>query len=138
MKPRYLLWLSLVCYAGSLYWPAFGCHYFGADSGRYTVEPGWVLLWGGWLGLLTYNVAWFANLTFIITWLCLGLHSPKAKGFAIASLVLGLSALSLYFFDKDMGVYTGFYLWIASFLVLVLACIARHQNQKSTASIRGC
>ena len=118
-----LLGASVSCYIFSLIVPAFGCHYFGADSFQFTIEPGYMILLMGWLGVSVLNFAWIANLTYVITLiLVMTNHLKWAYYFSVATLLIGLSGLLIYF-DKanlQVGLYLGFYLWIGSFVLLVI------------------
>ena len=81
----------------------------------------------GFLGILVWCPAWFANLLLIPS--CVTLFKGKRVGFWLS--VVGLAiALSAYWMpgiygDNDEAVIVGrrigFYLWLASFLLLVLA-----------------
>lgn len=124
---RFLHWFFLTCsillYFISLFLPAllFAHH-----------EPlfgGYVLAWGWW-GVLTFDFAWFANLTY-----ALALISYKdnnkwlSKQVCNITIVLGLTS----YFTKEWwfteatgapikGLGIGYYVWMLSFSMLLLGC----------------
>ena len=119
----YIRIITLVCvcflYYKSLRLPAMGCTDFGADSGRYIVSNGLDVLFSGWMGFLKINFAWFANLLCLIAVVCFIAKCFKWSFYlSLASMLLGLSTFFLFFEEREMHLFIGFYLWIASFVVL--------------------
>ena len=84
-----------------------------------------VLTWG-WLGVLTLDIAWFANPAFVFaSYAFLQRNFGRARIFAGGSLLLG----ALSFFAKEWwfnegsgtpitGLGAAFYIWLMSFAVL--------------------
>ncbi|EKD55315.1 MAG: hypothetical protein ACD_60C00015G0023 [uncultured bacterium] len=126
-----LLTLSITLYLLALYFPALGCNYFGADSARYTISTGFIILISGWLGIFVLNFAWLANVTYFITLFLIFKKRSKILFFASANLILGMSSLFLYF-DKtqEVGLYLGFYLWIGSFILLIMDAVIKNDTLK--------
>ncbi|HTE42324.1 MAG TPA: hypothetical protein VK629_15990, partial [Steroidobacteraceae bacterium] len=54
------LWIGLGLYLVSMCLPTFRCHN-GVNEG-----PGFLVLLMGWLGLITYDPRWLANLLFFV------------------------------------------------------------------------
>ena len=146
-----LIIFSLFFYWQSLFEQALGCNYFGADSGRYSIEKGMMLLEAGWLGVLAHNIAWFANLSYFLSliilfiWLILKINKKELKLISkllfwtcMASIILGLDTYGL-FLDRKMGyqknveIYHGFYLWILSFaLFFIASCFIRWRSGRDS------
>lgn len=137
------LTLSIVSYVYSLTLLAFGCNYFGADSGRYLVNGGFELLVTGWLSVLAENFSWFANLGFflgIVFWILSQRDSFYKDNIIDAlnilnsiTIALGLNALLLFLdkYNQKVGVYIGFYFWMLSFILLLLASLFAVKNKRT-------
>ena len=98
-----------------------------SDGGKWAAVIGALPLLIGWLGLVSFCPAWFANLLVIPLYLTLfkGRHVGfwlSVVAFAIAATAYMIPAL---YGDNEEDVIVarriGFYLWVGSFLVIVLA-----------------
>ncbi len=139
-----LIAASIYFYYTSLFKPAVGSVYFGADSQRYLIYTGLQALYYGWLGVLVMNVAWFANVFYLISfivlliWLIQKLRNKKIKTIRTISIIfLYLSFFNIFLSlntyllllqnnphgPQRGGVYAGFYLWVLSFILLSLTAI---------------
>ena len=119
-----IITLVFVCflYYKSLTLPAMGCTDFGADSGRYTVSNGFEMLICGWMGFLKLNFAWVANILFLIAVpYFIANRLTVAFNCSLVSILLGQSTFLLFAVEGEMHLFIGFYLWIASFVVLCAA-----------------
>ncbi|WP_338289035.1 hypothetical protein [Luteolibacter sp. LG18] len=106
---------------------------------------GWELLKSGWIGILSFQFAWYGNLLMVFAWLCVDLRQWKgAIGLSAIGYLFGLEALLpfLHFAEKslqpgfwgsddlsDLG--PGFYLWYGALLApLVGAIILRYRERR--------
>ena len=127
-----LVGLSLLLYVLSLSFNALGCHSFGVDSG-YKVESGINLLLMGWMGVAIYNFGWLANINYLITLISIVRKSNKVFFLACLNVTLALSSLTLFLNKSEhVALYSGYYLWVASFLVLVIYGSIRSKYSKNT------
>ena len=105
---------------------------------------GGTLLALGWLGILTHDIAWFANplyflsiLAYITAMICTDaeektfaiLSNASALIFIILALFLGLTSfLAEMWYTSPFGgpriieLGIGFYIWMLSFLILLIGC----------------
>jgi hypothetical protein len=130
-----LIGLSLLLYVLSLSFNALGCKSFGVDSGYsgYKVESGINLLLMGWMGVATYNFGWLANINYLITLISIVRKSNKVFFLACLNVTLALSSLTLFLNKSEhVTLYSGYYLWVASFLVLVIYGSIRSKYSKNT------
>lgn len=124
-----LIGVSMILYFLALNFDALGCTTINIETG-YGVGSGIDLLLMGWLGLLVMNFGWLANITYVITLVLIARNSNKVFFFACLNVVFALSSLTLYL-DKSQHVtlHAGFYLWLASFITLLIdGCIRRSSS----------
>ena len=135
-KTRYfpLIGLSALLYVISLMVPALYSETM-ADTVAYVGGGtcyGVGLLLCGWQGLLMFNPGWFANPCYFISLLLafntlvFNTHGTGGLMLSFITICIGLSSLLLYLNDK-VTFYIGFYLWIASFVVLYAALFFRRK-----------
>jgi hypothetical protein len=117
-----LIALSWALYSVSLFLPAL------LFATRGPIEGYWVLLWGWW-GLMGMSPAWLANVAFYAAGIaCIARKDMFARWASGATLLLGLSSFAAkeWWFNEGSGtpiraLGSGFYLWMASFVLLLLA-----------------
>ena len=132
------LYISVLCYAVSLAVPAINV---GGKS-----QPGWGLLFFGWLDVFALEFRWFANCVFfislVVAWRALSKnsYSTTAIRLSFAGLIMTSSclilpirmiggdeaALSISFASLDIGAY----LWITSFLFMFLSTLDPNRSFK--------
>jgi hypothetical protein len=128
-----VLGISIALYLASLLLPAITFAHHEPLSGLH------VLAWGWW-GLVSFNLAWFANPAYLLA--VIGLLCRRYKTAAIASAgacVLGLSSFlaKQWWFNEGSGtpiagLGAGFYVWMLGLLVLAFgAVIAFRTNRKN-------
>jgi hypothetical protein len=118
-----LIALSWALYSVSLFLPAL------LFNTRGPLEGYWVLIWGWW-GLMGMSPAWLANLTFYAAGIaCITGKDVFARWAGGLTLLLGLSSFAAkeWWFSEGSGtpiraLGSGFYLWMASFVALLVAC----------------
>jgi hypothetical protein len=107
-------------WAASLFLPAVGL-------GKVADDPGWHILWIGWLGLFDGILSWLANLVLLPSMLISNsIEAARCKIITLFSiLVLSVSALqTLWLSDihTDQGIFpvlygSGYYLWLSAVLL---------------------
>ena len=130
-KPGPKFWiLGAIIITGLLWCSSFALPVWDTRSdhtGDWDAVPGIVPGLMGWLGIFAYCPAWFANILLIP--LCMAFFKWRKAGFPLSLVALGLAA-SAYIMpgiygDADEAVIEGrrigFYVWLGSFLVMVLA-----------------
>lgn len=140
-KRQKVCWLVMLasglCYLAALPLPAL----------RFEVEPPvrgiTTLLWG-WLGVFTGDFPWFANPLYFLALLLIALGMNKTTQL-VCALAIGLGARSLcvekwYFNEASgtpvMGLGPAFYLWMASFAIVLLGAIGLQLvRQQGSASL---
>jgi hypothetical protein len=120
---KLLLVISIFFYFASLCLPAVdGLQLMsGIDVGRQR-HIGLGMLIEGWEGVLYGNPAWLANITYIFSFLLLcGNLNLAALIFSVITLLLGLSSEIIVIEDHSVTFLFGYYLWVSSFLLLLVA-----------------
>lgn len=119
-----MILISALFYAVSLALPAFLFRGHAPLSGLGVLEMGWI-------GVLVLNVAWYANVSWLIAVICFasGAIGP-ARFFSGVSILLSLQSFVTkgWWFDESgptpiVRLGSGFYLWFGSLTVLFLGCV---------------
>jgi hypothetical protein len=113
--------LSMSLYVAALSLPAF----IFKDG----MLPGWYVLSFGWYGLLTLNVAWFANPVYMYSLSqMLRMRYRRAKWIALAATAISLQSwmADAWWFNEGWGtpilaLGNAYFVWTLSLLVLVAA-----------------
>ena len=101
-------------------------------TGKWQMVQGALPALIGWLGILALNPAWYANLLLIPV--CITLFKGRRVGFVLSVIVFCIAAtaymMPALYGDNETAVIVGrkigFYLWLGSFGVLVLAHALPH------------
>jgi len=107
-------------------------------------SPGWGLLLFGWMGLLSGTVAWLANPLLFASWVFLAMSKFRAAFY----LALGAFLIAMSFllnsevisstkpdYSKIVGYGIGYWLWIASALILAVGAGVLTIRSRSDARI---
>ena len=130
---RALLILAVLCYIASLASPAIMTDNDGAWYG-------YLVLLLGWQGIFAGMFAWIANLLFIIgLGFCLLKMNKIARISVICAFIVSLQSFyftsypAYYGGTSTVEVYLsyGFYLWLSSFALLLIATIIAPRDQVS-------
>jgi hypothetical protein len=114
-----------------------------SDHGQWRVVTGALPLMIGFLGIFAWCPAWFANLLLIP--LCFTLFKGRRAGFWLSVLALAIAAtaymMPALYGDNETDVIVkrriGFYLWVGSFLVIMLAhAVQASRADGSSATMR--
>jgi hypothetical protein len=105
------IFLSIIFYVISLFLPAAIIPEF--ERGIPQVNYGYTLFYSGWLGLLSFQPAWLANLFYSLELLTYG--SKVSYRFGIITIILAL--LSPFIIVEKL--LAGFYIWLLSFAILL-------------------
>lgn len=114
LSEHFLIFIGLACFSASLFFPTF---FTSADH----IHGFWVLI-TGWVGLIFFQCAWYAN---PLNLLALLLYKEKPKTAMLITLIAVVLASSSFLFKeipiginsekvfiKEYGL--GFYLWYAA------------------------
>ncbi len=110
---KILVFLQLGLFVTSLFLPVF--ERIDLFSTERQILYGYEVLASGWWIIVFYHVAWYANLTMVLTYILL--VKNKYKWALAVSIATALLTIDAYVYPG--GWYAGFYLWNASMLVLV-------------------
>jgi len=112
-------------------------------NGKWSVVPGALPAFIGWLGILVKCPAWFAN--FLLIPPCLGLLRGQHRGFWWSVIAVAIAA-SAYMMpaiygdnEKDLIVARkiGFYLWLGAFVVVLLGyTLQLTKTERPSAPVR--
>lgn len=129
--------IAVVLYLASMLFPAFYTE-FVHNYGEATIveggDPyyGWRVLLLGWVGILDWTIAWYANPAFVAALVLHALGSRASVKLAVIALALGLSSLLYRNMWGEDGtpehIYSygpAFYLWLASFALMLYAAVER-------------
>lgn len=124
---KFYLYISLFLYVTSLMLPAVVVT--DLETGRQINWSGYEALLGGWLGAIFGNLAWFANISYIVTIIA---FTKNNKVVTLKSSVVSVFfLLSLPMFIVNL--LPGGYLWISSILLPGLHMLTRPRTTtKST------
>lgn len=136
LNSKLLVVLSIVFYLISLVLPAAYINIVSDDMDNMRcVETtiGLSLLGWGWVGVIVFAVpAWFANITYYIA-LIVYRYSNMSWTIQWSYLTLVFALTSYYMHlqltDTDYICFgIGFYCWLLSFILLIVACYCRRSN----------
>lgn len=137
-----LVALSIVFYLVSLVLPAIYIDLYGDDflSSIHGIE----VLILGWIDFLSFIPAWFANITYCIAFIvyCYGNVTMKLAirwshltlGFALTSYLYKLPPFIRREVEYIGYFGTGFYCWLLSFILLLVACYCKRHSSKGESS----
>ena len=128
---------AVLCFGASLAAPAVT--FFNTTSGKLETLPGWQCALTGFLALFAGQLSWIANPWFAVGGVLLLLGRWKlAAALGAGALLVGLHALALKTNPlpaneggvgelqlRSLG--AGYWLWLASFVLLALAAVWRGQ-----------
>jgi len=141
--------VSIACYALSLAMPAFR---FSPDepwikfSGGNDLWSGLLVLILGWIGIFQGVVAWFANPAWLVAVILLFGSKFKASAvWAVATICLALTSFFLNAIAANEGggeihiqtMGCGFYVWLLSFLVLLIGTQYGCATQPPNPAVEG-
>lgn len=97
----------------------------------YSMQTGFELLWFGPLGVFSLNFGWCANPLLVVALIMLALgKDPKALRFGVVACVLGASSVINLTHPPEVrepGI--GFFVWLASLLVVPATAILLQERQ---------
>ncbi|MGX6641684.1 hypothetical protein [Legionella pneumophila] len=105
------IFLSIILYVIALCLPAAIIPDF--ERGIHQTHYGFEILITGWMGFLAWQPAWLANLLYIFSLLTYG--SKRSYRFGITAFIFAM--LSPFILVEKLLI--GFYVWLASFAVLL-------------------
>lgn len=90
---------------------------------------GWDILMRGWFGVFILEIPWTSNLIFAAAIIMTVLERPRIAGYlASAAFIIGLlsfrSTIWVFHNAYITGLGSGFYVWMAAFLILALSSFA--------------
>ncbi|MBX3678491.1 MAG: hypothetical protein KF853_15865 [Rhodocyclaceae bacterium] len=116
---------AIVAFACALY--ALSLFLPGLLFERRAPLPGYEILMFGWLGILSFDFAWYGNPMFVLSAIFLGFkHARKSAFTSSVGFFLGFLAVFAkeWWFNegagtpiKELGI--GYYIWMCSFLLLM-------------------
>ncbi len=125
---RILIGIQLSLFVASLCTPEFEkIDLLDSDT---KILYGYEVLLGGWWIIMFYHVAWYANLTMLITYVLL--LRKKTRWAMYMSIATALITIDAYVYPSDW--YVGFYLWIAAMMVLVGVALVAHRMHTKAIS----
>lgn len=110
---------------------------------------GWLLLLMGWLGLLAFNFGWFGNVVMLGAWIAFAVKARfMARILAVVAVFTAADSVRLVgnYVPLDesnvnkavvSGFGPGFYLWIAS-MVLLFAAAWPREDQGAGSKVDAC
>ncbi len=132
---RWLVWLSVLAYAGSLAIPAYQTDYYGSAQDHYGLEA----LVLGPVGFFAGHFSWIANPLLWCSWF---MRTGRNKGLSFVLAFLAFVAGASFLLGKTIAVGSagefpyratvGFYLWLASMASAAIAAFI-HEPSNSAA-----
>lgn len=134
--------LSVLCYIAACCFP----DYLTENLSRENAIGGWWSLLWGWLAVFVggkygfYFLAWYANVTYVLSIICF-LNNKYRRFYCCAILTIALGCLFSFcpkiivdeaMHTDDFVLAEGYYLWIASFAVLMIGGAACHLTRRKS------
>jgi hypothetical protein len=123
-----LLAISITLYIISLYCKGIGADYFAVDITKYEIETGFEILGSGWIGALAVIIAWYANLLYLPAIIFFLFKKRFSFYIALPAVIIGAT---MFIPGYHFTYYVGAYLWFASLVFLLWACIELRARESS-------
>ena len=137
--------LSILLFITSLFLPAFYTEYRLLDDVQKNgvsfpakAYEGWLILLIGWVGIIGYSVAWYANIGLMITMVLYQKKHVKTLQYAAISLIIAATSVFFDFghlkniyveYKREWG--SGYYCWIASYLCLFIGALLQKNDHSN-------